>query len=160
MRSLRNKIYQWGLKAYALNVDSNVRIQALHCNENSDHKIGEGLHVGFGALIDLSGGIIIGDRVTVSEGAKIFTHSHAVDNCPQDWRLAPVKFSSLTIGDDVWVGANAIILSSVRAIGAGAIIASGAVVTKDVPPLAVVAGVPAAIVRYRRISDMRTNSVV
>ena len=52
------------------------------------------------------------------------------------------------IGNDVWIGLNATILDGVT-IGDGAIVAAGAVVTKDVPPYAVVGGVPAKIIKYR-----------
>ena len=54
----------------------------------------------------------------------------------------------ITIGNDVWVGGNAVILRGVT-IGDGAIIAAGAVVTKDVPPYAIVGGVPAKVIKYR-----------
>ncbi len=61
----------------------------------------------------------------------------------------------LTIGSDGWIGANVFInCSKVTAIGDGAIIGSGAVVLKDVPPYAVVVGVPAKIKRYRFEPDM------
>ncbi len=53
-----------------------------------------------------------------------------------------------TIGNDVWIGSNATILQGVN-IGNGAVIAAGAVVTKDVPPYAIVGGVPAKIIKYR-----------
>jgi acetyltransferase-like isoleucine patch superfamily enzyme len=53
-----------------------------------------------------------------------------------------------TIGNDVWMGHNANVLSGIN-VGDGAVIAAGAVVTKDVPPYAVVAGVPATIKRFR-----------
>lgn len=54
----------------------------------------------------------------------------------------------ITIGNDVWIGEHAIILSGVS-VGNGAVIAAGAVVTKDVPPYAIVGGVPAKVIRYR-----------
>lgn len=58
------------------------------------------------------------------------------------------EFANSKIGNDVWIGARAIILDGIS-IGDGAIIAAGAVVTKDVPPYAVMGGVPAKVLRYR-----------
>jgi virginiamycin A acetyltransferase len=60
----------------------------------------------------------------------------------------PEKRNFIVIGNDVWIGANAIILPGVT-IGDGAIVAAGAVVSRDVPPYAIVGGVPAKILRYR-----------
>lgn len=60
----------------------------------------------------------------------------------------PDMFRAVTIGNDVWMGHNVNVMSGIS-VGDGAIIAAGAVVTKDVPPYAVVAGVPAEIKRYR-----------
>ncbi|MNI40841.1 Chloramphenicol acetyltransferase [compost metagenome] len=54
----------------------------------------------------------------------------------------------IVIGNDVWIGANAVILPGVT-LGDGAVIGAGAVVTKDVPPYAIVGGVPAKVIRYR-----------
>jgi aminocyclitol acetyltransferase len=67
-------------------------------------------------------------------------------------KYAPVvpKNTKITIGNDVWIGANSFInYSKVKQIGDGAVIGTGAVVIKDVPPYAVVAGVPAKIIKYR-----------
>jgi len=63
-------------------------------------------------------------------------------------RSQPVDAKPIRIGRDVWLGANAIILAGVT-IGDGAVVAAGAVVREDVPPYAVVAGVPATIKKYR-----------
>ncbi len=58
------------------------------------------------------------------------------------------EYQKIEIGNDVWIGARAIVMDGVK-IGDGAIIAAGAIVTKDVLPYAVVAGVPAKVIRYR-----------
>jgi virginiamycin A acetyltransferase len=65
-----------------------------------------------------------------------------------------LKRTYLTIGHDVWLGHNAVILSSVQSIGDGAIIGAGAVVHQDVPPYAIVVGNPARVVRYRFSPEM------
>ena len=66
-----------------------------------------------------------------------------------------ISRSELTIGNDVWVGQNAVILPNVKRIGDGAVIGAGAVVTKDVPDFAVVVGNPAKIVKYRFSEEMQ-----
>jgi serine acetyltransferase len=58
------------------------------------------------------------------------------------------EYEHTTIGNDVWIGANAIIKSGIK-IGDGAIVASGAVVTKDVAPYSIIGGVPAKHLKYR-----------
>lgn len=63
-----------------------------------------------------------------------------------------ISKGDITLGDDVWIGCNSTIMSGVS-IGQGAIVAAGAVVTKDVPPYAIVGGVPAKIIKYRFDDD-------
>lgn len=58
------------------------------------------------------------------------------------------EFAYIIIGNDVWLGANVIVVDGVK-IGDGAIVAAGSVVTKDIPPYAIVGGVPAKIIKYR-----------
>lgn len=58
------------------------------------------------------------------------------------------EYQEITIGNDVWIGARAMVLGGVK-IGDGAVIAAGAVVTRDVPPYAVVGGVPAKVIKFR-----------
>lgn len=66
-----------------------------------------------------------------------------------------IKRKSPVIGNDVWIGGNAIILPSVSSIGDGSVIGAGAVVTKDVPDFAVVVGNPAKIIKYRFPEEIR-----
>ncbi len=70
--------------------------------------------------------------------------------------VLPAKNNYVIIGNDVWVGINAIVLAGVR-IGDGAIVGAGSVVTHDVPPYAIVAGVPARTIRYRYSEEQRAK---
>ncbi|MFI1772467.1 CatB-related O-acetyltransferase [Thalassobellus citreus] len=64
------------------------------------------------------------------------------------------EYEMIVIGSDVWIGAEAIIMDGVT-VGHGAIIAAGAVVTKDVPPFAIFAGIPAKLIKYRFTEEQR-----
>jgi acetyltransferase-like isoleucine patch superfamily enzyme len=77
-----------------------------------------------------------------------FFFNPALGIVDMDWHFDP-----LSIGNDVWLGHNSIIMPGVHRIGDGAVLAAGAVVNKDVPPFAVVVGNPARIVRYRFDAD-------
>ena len=89
--------------------------------------------------IDYTGDVIIGDDVWISQGVLIETHDHVPSpgKPKSDW---PVVKSPLRIGDGSWIGTRVIILESAGRIGENSIVAAGSVVTKDVPPNAIVAG--------------------
>ena len=89
------------------------------------------------------GGIIIGDGTMIGPNVSLTTLNH--DPNPEKRHVTYCQ--PIRIGKQVWIGLGAIVLPGVT-IGDGAIVAAGAVVTKDVPPLAVVAGVPAAIIDW------------
>lgn len=94
------------------------------------------------------GGIQIGNDVLMGPRVQVFSENHRYEtrSVPinrQGWQRAQVR-----IGDDVWIGAGAIVLPGVT-IGAGAIVAAGAVVTKDVTPYSIVGGVPAKLIGTR-----------
>jgi acetyltransferase-like isoleucine patch superfamily enzyme len=111
--------------------------------------------------------VIIGKYCSIAHGVILIAHpGHIPPKDREDYRVAtypmalvrkhgwssryylPENRNFINIGNDVTIGANAIILPAVN-IGHGAIIGAGAIVTKDVPPYAIVAGVPAKLLRYR-----------
>ncbi len=94
------------------------------------------------------GGVEIGEETLVSMKATILSSNHAIPEQGTLIRQQPDELLLTKIGRDVWIGAHAVILGGVT-IGDGAVVAAGAVVTKDVEPGAVVAGVPAKVVKRR-----------
>lgn len=94
--------------------------------------------------------------ITVGQHPTNYLTSHSIFYKKGNWGwhddwIAPIDFQSdkrVTIGNDVWIGRQCIILDGVT-IGDGAIVATGAVVTKDVPPYAIVGGVPAKVIKYK-----------
>lgn len=103
-------------------------------------EIGEGTWIGAFTVIDGSGGLTVGAGCDVSCGAQIYTHS-TVRRCVSG-RRHDIEHAPVRIGDRVFLGANAVVLMGVT-IGDEAVVAAGAVVTRDVPARTVVAGVPA-----------------
>jgi acetyltransferase-like isoleucine patch superfamily enzyme len=107
-------------------------------------KIGTGTWIGAFTVIDGSGGLTIGTGCDISCGAQIYTHS-SVRRCVSGRRYPSVDRRATSIGDRVFIGANAVVNMGVS-IGDEAVVAAGAVVTADVPARTVVAGIPARIV--------------
>ncbi len=94
------------------------------------------------------GGVEIGEETLVSMKATILSSNHAIPEQGKIIRQQPDELLPTKIGRDVWIGANAVILGGVT-VGDGAVVAAGAVVTKDVAAGAIVAGVPARLLRKR-----------
>ncbi|MGQ9445250.1 CatB-related O-acetyltransferase [[Pasteurella] aerogenes] len=99
--------------------------------------------------------------VTVNAISHPLNHlsTHAFPYVPQVGHFVEKRtqeYHKVYIGNDVWIGANSIIMPGVH-IGDGAVVGANAVVTKDVPPYAIVAGVPAKIIKYRFSEDMITR---
>lgn len=109
--------------------------------------MGNNIHIGERAWWRADGGIIIGDNTIISRNCTIFTanHNYVGEVLPYDRTLV---CKEVKIGSQVWIGMNVMIAQGVT-IGDGAIIAMGTVVTKDVPPLAIVGSHGSRILKYR-----------
>lgn len=111
------------------------------CGRNI-RQLGERTFINAGCTCQDQGGIYIGNEVLIGHNATLCTINHLPD--PDD--RASMSFAPIHIKDKVWMGANVTILPGVT-IGEGAIVAAGAVVNRDVPPKAVVGGVPAKVLK-------------
>lgn len=109
--------------------------------------LGNATFVGFGSELDISSELHVGSHVLIAPGCFITDHSHRHASAglidAQGIASRPVR-----IGNNVWLGAHVVVLPGVT-IGEGAIVGAGAVVTRDVPPRTIVAGVPARAIRSR-----------
>lgn len=113
--------------------------------------IGDGTIIGDRSLLDARNGITIGRSVNFSSNVSVYTEQH--DHRDPYFRCNSDGSFRVVIGDRAWIGPNAVILHSVT-VGEGAVVAAGAVVTKDVPPYTIVAGVPARAIGERN-RDLR-----
>lgn len=104
--------------------------------------LGPGVFINLGCRFQDTGGITIGEGTLIGHGSTLTTLNHHVDPA----RRADMLPAPIHIGRSVWLGAAVTVVPGVT-IGDGAVVAAGAVVTKDVPPNAIVAGVPAKLIR-------------
>lgn len=111
---------------------------------NANLKIGDNTSIG-SWKIDTRSSVVIGKNVIISNDSEIITTSHYIDS--PEWEH---KNYGIEIEDYVWMASNVLILPSCRRIGYGAVIGAGAVVVKDVPPMTVVGGNPARIIKERK----------
>lgn len=107
--------------------------------KDTEIKVGNFVEL-IGCFIRIRYGLEIGDRSIITPGVKIIDHDHLIS--PKKRKLKEYPGKKIKIGNDVWIGYNAIILKGVN-IGDGAIVAAGSVVTKDVKSNTIVGGVPA-----------------
>lgn len=123
---------------------NSVVLPKLAERANKNLVIGENTSIG-SYDIDLRSSVKIGNNVIISDYCRIITASHNIDSPEWDFKTYGIE-----IEDYVWIASNAIILPSCRKIGRGAVIGAGSVVVKDVPPMAVMSGNPAKMIRERK----------
>ena len=143
-----------------ITIEKGVRINqfsTIFCkNQNKNIRnsrliIGEDTYIGEYNNIRASGGVIsIGRRCSISQHISMIASNHGTslgdDIQRQGWEQTK---TGITVEDDVWIGANSVILPGVH-INKGAIIGAGSVVTKDIPPYAIAVGNPAKVIKYRQ----------
>lgn len=121
-------------------------VESFSCINNAvgDVLIGDCTRIGQHNTV--IGPVAIGSHVNLAQGVVVTALNHIFEDPQQRIDEQGVTTQPVTIGDDVWVGANAVILPGVT-IGSHVVVAAGAVVTKDVPSRTLVAGVPAKVIK-------------
>jgi len=122
-------------------------------------EVGEYTHGGWIHPFHVDVGTRIGRYTSIAETARLLTHNHPMTTKSTSGLFFNPFFGVVTedtaehtplvIGNDVWIGHNAVVLPSVKNVGDGAVIGAGAVVGRDVPPYAIVHGNPGRVVGYR-----------
>ena len=120
------------------NFRSHLQLRAVY---GGQIEIGERIFTNTNVSITAMERIRIGNHVRIANNVVIVDHDHDYAN-----DLSKFLKKEVIIGDDVWIGANAVILSGVH-IGEHAVVAAGAVVNHDVPPYAIVGGCPAKVIK-------------
>ena len=121
-------------------------IESFACINNAVGDVVIGDHTRIGLHNTIIGPVDIGSHVNLAQGITVTALNHNFSDTNKRIDEQGVSTNPVTIEDDVWVGANAVILPGVT-IGEHCVVAAGAVVTKDVPPHSLVAGVPAKVIK-------------
>ena len=157
-----------------LSIDRNLQLENMHAIRISENvslrggshyigsaasplRIGRDSHIGRNCVLSGLGGISIGEGCAISSGVLIYSITNTYNDEPfRPVIEQPIHHAAVVIGDDVLIGAGAIVLPGVT-IGSHAIIGAGAVVNRDVSEWQVVAGVPAKVLHDRRNSLRKSN---
>lgn len=123
--------------------DSLSLIPPFYADHGLNITIGRRVHIGYQCMFTGHAPIDIADDVMIANKVNLVTGGHPV---PPDQRRDHLTGAPITIERNVWIGTAATILQGVT-IGAGSVVAAGAVVTHDVPPATLVGGVPASVIR-------------
>lgn len=121
-------------------------VESFSCINNAVGDVIIGDYTRIGLHNTIIGPVTIGSHVNLAQGITVTALNHNFSDANKRIDEQGISTTPVTIGDDIWIGANAVILPGVN-IGNHSVVAAGAVVTKDVPPHSLVAGVPAKIIK-------------
>ena len=121
-------------------------VESYSCINNAVGDVVIGDHTRIGLHNTIIGPVTIGSHVNLAQGITVTALNHNFDDTTKRIDEQGIATKPVVISDDVWIGANAVILPGVT-IGRHAVVAAGAVVTKDVPDNTIVGGVPATIIK-------------
>ena len=121
-------------------------VESFSCINNAVGDVVIGDHTRIGLHNTVIGPVTIGSHVNLAQGITITALNHNFEDKSQRIDDQGVSTDPVIVGDDIWIGANAVILPGVS-IGHHSVVAAGAVVTKDVPPHSLVAGLPAKSIK-------------
>jgi acetyltransferase-like isoleucine patch superfamily enzyme len=149
-RGRESKIY-WSVRMDTppyrfFSLGHNSVIESYSCINNAVGDVIIGDHTRIGIHNTIIGPVTIGDHVNLAQGITVTALNHNFSDTTKRIDEQSISTKHVTIEDDVWIGANAVILPG-GTIGQHAVVAAGAVVTTDVPANTVVGGVPARIIK-------------
>ncbi|WP_091914676.1 acyltransferase [Prevotella aff. ruminicola Tc2-24] len=121
-------------------------VESFACINNAVGDVSIGDHTRIGLHNTIIGPVVIGSHVNLAQGITITALNHIFSDPQKRIDEQGVSTDQVIIEDDTWIGANAVILPGVT-IGRHSVIAAGAVVTKDIPPHSLAAGIPAKIIK-------------
>ena len=121
-------------------------IESFCCINNAVGDVTIGDYTRIGIHNTIIGPVCIGNHVNLAQGITVTALNHNFEDASKRIDEQGISTKPVVIGDDVWIGANAVILPGVT-IGSHCVVAAGAVVTKDVPDNCVVGGVPAKVIK-------------
>ena len=121
-------------------------IESFACINNAVGDVIIGNYTRIGLHNTIIGPVTIGHHVNLAQGITVTALNHKFENPNIRIDEQGVSTKPVVIGNDIWVGANAVILPGIT-IGDHSVIAAGAIVTKDVPPHSLVAGIPAKVIK-------------
>ncbi len=128
-------------------VGNNVKIASHALLRRLELTMGDDCTVNSYAVIH--GKVTVGSGVSIAPGAKLFGENHNFDRVDIPFKRQGNRREGIVVGDDVWIGADVVIVDGVR-VGSHTVLAAGSVVVKDIPDYALAGGNPARVIRDRR----------